>query len=82
MTPIPLRMVRVGMVGNQTVRLGRNGDRGVRLVAANLLVGGVEAEDLPAAALEGVVTTIPRLLAGRLVMVPLVGSPLRIWPTC
>ena len=70
------------MVGSQTVRLGRNGRRGVRLVAANLLVGGVEAADLPAVALEGIVTTIPRLPADRQVMGPLVGNPLRIWPTC
>ena len=70
------------MGGNQTVRLGRNGRRGVRLVTANLRVGGVEAEGLPAVALEGIVTTIQLLLTGRQAMVPLVGIPLRIWPIC
>ena len=81
-TPTPLLMVRVGMAESQTVPLGRNGSRGVRLAAAILLMGGVEAEVLPAAVLEGVVTTIQRLLIARRMMGPLVGNPLRIWPTC
>ena len=70
------------MAESQTVPLGRNGSRGVRLVAAILLMGGVEAEVLLAAVLEGVVTTIPHLLVARQTMVPLVGIPLRKWPTC
>ena len=77
-----LRMVRVGMAENQTVPLGQNGSRGVRLVAAILLMGGVEAEVLPAAVLEGIVTTIPRLLTTRRTMGPLAGIPLRKWLTC
>ena len=51
-------------------------------MAAILLMEGVEAEVLPAAVLEGVVTTIPRLLIARRMTGPPVGIPLRIWLTC
>ena len=81
-TPTPLPMVRVGMAESQTVPLGRNGSRGVRLAAAILLMGGVEAEVLLAAGLEGVVTTIPHLLITRRMRGPLAGIPLRKWLTC
>ena len=82
MIPIPFQMVRAGMAGSQTVPLGQNGRRGVRLAAANLLMGGVEAEVLLATVLERVVTTIQLLLTVRQTMGPPVGIPLRIWLTC
>ena len=51
-------------------------------MAAILLMGGVEAEVLLAAVLEGVVTTIPHLLITRRMMGPPAGIPLRKWLTC